>query len=96
MEWIAQTTISGDKEKIMEHEYEIGHVVLFHEWKNGIINGILIRTFVGWVTDKYVDDENILRYTIEWNDGFVDNFYDQKDVDTYTQNLVEYERSLHT
>lgn len=75
----------------MDKEYDIGQLVLFHER----ISDTNTLPVVGWIVNKFVDDENIIRYTIEWADDFYDNYYSQVDVDKYVMNIKRYARSLH-
>lgn len=75
----------------MAKQYDIGQLVLFEER----ISDTALLPIVGWIVNKYFDEDNLLMYTIEWADGFCDNFYRQSEVDAYVTTLKRYARSLH-
>ena len=75
----------------MDKEYDIGQLVLFHEQ----ISDTNTLPVIGWIVNKYFDEDNKLLYTIEWTDGFCDNFYSQREVKVYITNFKRYARSLH-
>ena len=75
----------------MDREYNIGQLVLFNER----ISDTMLLPILGWIVNKYFDEYNKLLYTIEWTDGFCDNFYSQREVKEYITNFKRYARSLH-
>ena len=75
----------------MDKEYDIGQLVLFNERTSDT----MLFPVLGWIVNKFVDDTDIIRYTIEWADDFYDNYYSQVDVDKYVTSLKDYARSLH-
>ena len=77
----------------MENELDIGDIVLCIERSpNSSLNDYKV---FGWIVDKYVDDENEIRYSIEWADGFSERNYNEREVDGYLENLNNEQRSLH-
>jgi len=47
------------------------------------------------ITDKYVDDTNEIRYSIDWADGMSERNYNTREVAGYLENLINEQRSLH-
>ena len=74
----------------MENELDIGDIVLCIEKYADKPYKVF-----GWITDKYVDDENDIRYSIEWADGFFERNYNEREVGGYLENLNNEQRSLH-
>ena len=74
----------------MEKELDIGDIVLCIEKYADKPYKVF-----GWITDKYVDDQNFLRYAIEWADGFSETNYNEREVGGYLENLNNEQRSLH-
>ena len=75
----------------MEKELDIGDILLCIEEERG---DKPYKVF-GWIVDKYVDDENEIRYSIEWADGFFERNYNEREVSGYLENLNNEQRSLH-
>ena len=75
----------------MENELDIGDIVMCIE---GLFKDNTYKVF-GWITDKYVDDVNEIRYAIEWADGMCERHYNTREVLGYLENLINEQRSLH-
>lgn len=76
---------------MMDREYDIGQLVLFHER----ISDTNTLPVIGWITDKRFVEEEGMKYSIEWADGFYDNWYNQVEVGKYVTSIKRYARSLH-
>jgi len=75
----------------MENELDIGDILLCIERTN---RDKPYKVF-GWITDKYVDDTNEIRYSIDWADGMSERNYNTREVAGYLENLINEQRSLH-
>lgn len=74
----------------MENELDIGDIVLCIEKYADKPYKVF-----GWIVNKYVDDQDDIRYSIEWADGFSEINYNEREVGGYIENLNNEQRSLH-